>query len=70
MAIKFASALDVLTAKSSDTSLPVVANNIKSVANKSENNLGLVANKHGKYADKEARKIYMRDYMRKKRSSA
>ena len=38
-----------------DDSPPVVANR--------------VANRHGKYADKEKRRIYQRDLMRKRRAS-
>lgn len=47
---------------------PWVANNV--VANTPEvaNNTTVVANRHGVYADKEKRKAYMRELMRKRRS--
>jgi len=56
MAIRFPSALDgIISDIAPKKEKKEVAN---TVANKS---------RHGKYADKEARRAYMRDYMRKRR---
>lgn len=41
-----------------------VANNLPMVANTA------VANRHGKYADKDRRRTYMRDLMRRRRAAA
>lgn len=46
----------------------VVANRIAELATVANEDAPAVANKHGQYADKEKRKAYMAEYMRKRRA--
>jgi hypothetical protein len=48
----------------------VVANKPELVVNRVVANTDVVANKHGKYADKDKRRGYMKEYMRQKRASS
>lgn len=69
MAIRFASALDMLRAEQ-ERQAEAARLAEKMVANEMAVKAAKVANKHGQYADKDKRRAYMREFMRAKRAAA